>query len=169
MKASSWLRSYTPPSRAAGTIVFTAFVDSIGTGVYLAGASLFLVQHAGLTAAQIGLGLSAAGLAAFLTKVPLGSLADRLGTRNVLVLVQALRGLVFIGLALVDGFSAFLAISIAMGVLEGPVSPLTQAVVAAAVSDNDRVRTLAIVRSARNVAFSLGALLASPLIAIGAD
>jgi predicted MFS family arabinose efflux permease len=159
---------YAPPSRSAGAVVFTAFIDSLGTGVYLAGASLFFVVQVGLTVAQVGVGLSLAGVAAFASKVPVGSLADRFGPRSVLVMVQALRGMVFVSLAFIHGFPAFLIACIAMGILEGPVSPLTQAVVASVVDESSRTRTLAIVRSARNVAFSLGALVASPLLASGA-
>ena len=165
--AKRGLAGFVPPSRSAGAVVFTAFVDSLGTGVYLAGASIFFVKFAGLTIAQVGVGLSVAGAAAFLSKVPLGSLADRFGARNILVIVQALRGVVFIALAFVNDFPQYLVVCLAMGLLEGPVSPLTQAVVGSVVIDSDRIRTLAIVRSVRNVAFSLGALAASPLLAIG--
>ncbi|QWL30952.1 MFS transporter [Rathayibacter toxicus] len=163
------LMVYVPPSRPAGAVVFTAFIDSLGTGVYLAGSSLFFAIYVGLPIAEIGVGLSLAGLAAFVSKVPIGSLADRFGARKVLVVVQALRGGVFLSLAFVHGFPLFAMVCIAMGVVEGPVSPLTQAVISSVVVESARTRTLAIVRSVRNVAFSLGALVASPLLAVGAS
>ena len=54
-----------------------------------------------------------------------------------------------------------------MAIAETATPSLTQAVVASAVDGESRVRNMAILRSTRNAGFSVGALLAAPLIAAG--
>ncbi|MGI5242092.1 MFS transporter [Dactylosporangium sp. CA-139066] len=150
------------PRRA---LVVVALVDSAGTGLYLAGSTVFLIRSAGLSAAAIGTGLAVSGAAGLLASVPLGTLTDRWGARRMLAGVQAWRALWFTALAFVDGPTTFVLVSLLLGLVERTASPATQAVVAAAVPGHERTRTLALMRSVRNAGFSLGALAAAPLLA----
>ncbi|MEN0083763.1 MAG: MFS transporter [Leifsonia sp.] len=150
-------------------MVLIAFLDSAGTGVYLAGASLFFIQFKGFTVAEVGIGLTMSGIASLLSKVPIGLLADRYGPRGVLVSLTVLRGVGFACMAGVSNVAGYVCVSIALGVLEGPVSPLTQSVVSSVVDDRSRIRTLALIRTARNVGFSIGGLATSGLVLVGSD
>lgn len=154
-----------PPGPAGRRLVLLALVDAVGTGLFLAGSVLFFTRVVGLSTGQIGLGLSLAGVASFVSLVPLGVLADRWGAQPTLVALQAWRALWFAAYAFVPGMAGFLVVAIALGVAERPTVPITQAVVGAAVRPTERVRTLAIMRSVRNVGFSLGAVLATLVIA----
>jgi hypothetical protein len=120
-----------------------------------------------LTAAQVGLGLSVGAAVGFATAVPIGVLADRLGPRRLLVLVQLWRAACLLALVFVSGVVSFTVVAALMAIGETATPSLTQAVVASAVGRGSRVRTMAILRSIRNVGFSVGALLAAPLIAAG--
>lgn len=162
---ATWVKQYVPAHAAGRTFAFTALVDSVGTGLYLAGSAIFFVRTIGLTSAQVGVGLAVAGCAGLLATVPLGAVGDRYGARRTLVLLQLWRAVCFTALAFVNGPVAFVAVSVMLGAAEAAVPPLTQAVVASTTQDGDRVRTLAIVRTVRNVGFSLGALSAVPLLA----
>ncbi len=167
MSRQTFLRSYVPSTRGAAAVVIVSFVDSLGTGLYLSGATLFLIRFAGISVFQVGVGLSIAGIAGLATAVPLGSLGDRVGARRLLVIMQAIRGVCFVGFAFVHGTPEYLVLSLFLGASEGPISALNQAVVGSVVATEHRVGTLAIVRSVRNVAFSVGALVSSPLLLIG--
>ncbi|MBF8194053.1 MFS transporter [Nonomuraea sp. K274] len=156
------------PSTAAGNqLVLVALVDSFGTGIFLSGSVVFLTQVAGLTAAQIGLGLSAAGIVGLISTVPIGLVADRVGTRKVLVALQVWRAAWFVAYAFTASFPFFFIVACMLAMAEKATGPLNQAVVGAAVGDNDRVRTMALVRVVRNVGFSLGALAGTTLVALG--
>jgi MFS family permease len=161
------LRGYIPDRGAGRTLALVTFVDSIGTGLFLAGAAIFFVRSIGLTAAQVGLGLSIGGAVGFATTVPIGVLGDRLGPRRLLFLFQLWRAACLVALVFVSDVVSFTVVAALMAIAETATPSLTQAVVASAVDGESRVRNMAILRSTRNVGFSVGALLAAPLIAAG--
>ena len=161
------LRAYVPARGAARALAVVTLIDSVGTGLFLAGAAIFFVRAIGLTAAQVGLGLSVGAAVGLLTTVPIGVLGDRLGPRRLLVLVQLWRAACLVALVFVADAVSFTVVAALMAIAEAATPSLTQAVVAATVDGKGRVRTMAILRSTRNVGFSVGALLAGPLIAAG--
>ncbi|MBN1172391.1 MAG: MFS transporter [Micromonosporaceae bacterium] len=163
--AGRGLRSYVPATPAGRTFAFIALVDSIGTGLFLAGSAVFFIRVIGLSASQVGVGLAVAGAVGFLGTVPLGVVADRVGTKRMLVLLQSWRAAWLVALAFTQGWVAFTAVSSCLVLAERVVPAANQAVIAAAVGEADRTRTMAAVRSVRNVGFSIGALLTTPVLA----
>ncbi|MEU9474360.1 MFS transporter [Streptomyces sp. NPDC048191] len=161
------LRAYVPRSAAGRAFAVITLFDSVGTGFYLAGSTIFFIRVVGLSEAQVGAGLAVTGLTAFLATVPLGVLTDRWGARRMLMVYQLWRAVWFAVLAFVHGPVAFVVVSALLGLVERVVSPASQAVVSVAVPGQDRTRAMATMRSVRNVGFSLGALLTAPLLTVG--
>ncbi|MFD4543321.1 MFS transporter [Streptomyces bauhiniae] len=155
-------REYIPATAAGRSFAVTSLINAIGTGLYLAGSAVFFVRSVGLTAAQVGLGLAVSGVVGFLTTVPIGALADRFGARPTLVVLQLWRAGGFVALAFAEGMVSFTVVSCCLAAAEAATQPMTQAVASATTEGTDRTRTMAIVRT---VGFSLGALLAAPLLA----
>src|SRR3954467_6384790 len=58
-------------------------LSAFGDGVFLTGSAVYFTQIVGLSASQVGLGLSITGGVTFLLAVPLGKLSDRLGAKRV--------------------------------------------------------------------------------------
>jgi predicted MFS family arabinose efflux permease len=98
-----------PPAGPLRRYAVISLAGSIGTGLFLAAGTLFFTRVAGLPAGLVGLGLSLAGLAAMLAAIPLGSLGDKLGHRNVWVILTALQALTYACYPLVHSFLAFVA------------------------------------------------------------
>lgn len=142
-------------------------VDSTGTGCYIAASAIFFSRKLGLTPGLIGAGLTLSGLLGFAATIPWGRAADRWGARPILVLLQCIRATAFGLFALAGSFTAFLAVCALLGLADLATPPVQQALIGAAVGEERRQRTLAIVRSARNIGFSLGALLAAAAISAG--
>jgi len=158
-----------PATSAGRRMVLVALVDSSGTGIFLTGSVIFLTRMAGLTAGQIGIGLSAAGIVGFASTVPIGIVADRFGARRILVALQLWRGAWFVAYAFVASFPVFVVVACMLALAEKATGPLNQAVVGAAVGTDDRVRTMATIRVVRNVGFSLGALAGTVVVGLGSD
>jgi MFS family permease len=144
-----------------------ALVDSLGSGMFYAGSALFFTRIVGLSAGQVGIGLSLAGIAGFFGVVPLGMLADRVRAGRIYIALQLWRAAGFTAYCLVGSFPMFVVVACAIGLADAAVPPISQAVIGAAVSAADRVDTMAKVRAVRNVGFSVGALLAAVAIQSG--
>ncbi|MGN5376866.1 MFS transporter [Streptomyces lasalocidi] len=143
-----------------------SLLDSLGTGLYLAGGTVYFVQGVGLSPAQLGMGLALAGGAGFLATVPVGLLADRCGARPVLIGLQLWLAAAFTALAFVHGPLAFAAVCSLMTMAERSAPPMIQAVVADLMGGAEQVGAMARIRTVRNVGYALGALLATPLMAV---
>ena len=66
------LRQLRPPSRLAGRLGLQSLLFALGEGTFMTGSAVFFTQIVGLTAAQVGLGLTLAGVAAFAAAWPMG-------------------------------------------------------------------------------------------------
>ncbi|MCX4628621.1 MFS transporter [Streptomyces sp. NBC_01443] len=161
------LRDYVPATAAGRTFALTSLISATGTGLFLAGSAVFFVRSVGLSSEQVGVGLAAAAAVGFLTTVPIGALGDRIGVHRTLIGLQLWRAAWFVVLAFVEGPVAFTVVASCLAMAEAATSPVSQAVVAAVTGDTDRTRTVAVIRTVRNVGFSLGSLLAVPLLAGG--
>ncbi|MDG4834254.1 MFS transporter [Solwaraspora sp. WMMD1047] len=165
MVMKEWLRAYVPATPSARTLMVVTITDAVGGGLYLSGSVIYFVDGIGLPAGSVGAALTVAGLAGFLASVPLGMLGDRIGTKRLLIGLQAWRALMLVALSFVTGLPGFLLAAIGLTIAARSVSPATQAVVAVVMSEKDRVTTMALMRSVRNVGYSVGAALTIPIFA----
>ncbi|WP_100448870.1 MFS transporter [Glycomyces xiaoerkulensis] len=158
------LKDYLPSGRNPSILTVGMFVNSLGTGMFLAGGTLFFLRVVGLSAAELALGLGIAAFAGLVATVPIGMAADRCGTKRMLILLSLLRAGAFAALAFSADLTAFTAFA-AMQTAAGQASvPIIQALTGAVTAERDRVRTMAVIRSVRNIGFSVGALAAAPIV-----
>lgn len=94
-----------------------SILSAFGDGVFLTGSAVFFTQIVGLSAAQVGLGLTIAGVATFLVAVPLGKLSDRYGAKRVWVVSSALEALLYVAWLAVGGMLTFVAMLIVLEVV----------------------------------------------------
>lgn len=154
------------PAPAVGRrLALISLVDALGSGMYYTGAVLYFTLVVGLSPREVGAGLSLGGLSGLLGAVPVGIVADRLRAGQVYIGLQLLRGAAFAAYCLIHSFPLFALVSVFAGLTESALPPVSQAVVGATVSGEERVDTLAKIRAVRNAGFGLGALAAT--VAIG--
>lgn len=136
---------------------YQSVLSAFGEGAFLTGSAFYFTQVVGLSAAQVGLGLTIGGLAVFAGSVPLGRLADRVGTRRTWILGSALEALLFASWVLVDGFAGFVAVTIALDLAQTWARAGRNAYRFEVFPRETRVRSLAYMRASRNVGYTLGA------------
>ncbi|TIC81126.1 MFS transporter [Nocardioides sp. GY 10127] len=137
---------------------YQSVLSAFAEGAFLTGSAVYFTRIVGLSAAQVGLGLTVAGVVTFLAAVPLGRAADRVGTRRTWIVGSALQALVFAAWLLAGSFAAFLVVTIALELAETWARSGRNAYRFAVFPPDARVRSLAYMRAARNVGYSLGAL-----------
>lgn len=166
-RLQAWGRRILPEQSGGRLFVLLTFVDAIGTGMFMAGAVIFFVRSIGLTNNEVGTGLAIAGLVGLVTSVPMGALGDHIGAKRMMVIMQYWRAACFLALSICTSLVLFVVIASAASMSESVTGALTQALVPEVVGAEQRVRTMALIRSVRNIGFALGALLAAPLTAAG--
>ncbi|MCQ4041307.1 MFS transporter [Streptantibioticus rubrisoli] len=154
------------PDGAAGRMLaLGACVDSLGTGMFFASATLYFVGMVGIPATKVAFATTLAGALALLAPVPLGRLADRAGTGTFYMVLLLLRGLGYSAYAFVTGYPAYLVLTVLLTALDRSSTPIQQAVVTAAIGGGDRTRTMASIRAVRNIGLTVGFLLAGAVFA----
>ena len=142
------------------------FVGALGWGAFAAGSAVFFTRSVGLSAAQVGVGLSSAAAAGLAVAVPAGRLVDRIGPIRVLITASLCSMVLFASYALVHSFAAFLVVVTLLGVLQRLDRISIQAVIAGLLERGDRVHVSAFLRSVNNAGFAIGATLAGVVVAL---
>src|SRR4051812_33923403 len=91
-----------PPDSLRRKLIAIRLAESIGKGVFISGSVVYFTMHVGLSAAQVGLGLSTAGVSALVSSVVFGIVADRMSRRRLLSLLFLALAVGFGLYALVD-------------------------------------------------------------------
>ncbi|WP_395293464.1 hypothetical protein ACF9IK_07560 [Kitasatospora hibisci] len=99
-------------------LVLMSLVNTVGNGMFATVGVLFFTRSVGLTPGGVALGLTAAGVCGMLAGVPMGRLADRIGSRRLLLVTGPPEALAVLGYALVHSFAAFVALACVATVLE---------------------------------------------------
>ncbi|MEV5888140.1 MFS transporter [Nonomuraea fuscirosea] len=141
--------------------------NSIGDGLYLVTSAFYFSQIVGLSAAQIGLGLTLGWAVGLVAGVPLGHLADRRGPRGVAVLL-ALSTAVAVGSFLfVGSFVAFVLVACLYGTAQTGLSAARQALLAALVEPAERTTVRATLQATLNGGLAVGAGLGGLALHLG--
>ncbi|MEU4640000.1 MFS transporter [Micromonospora sp. NPDC023814] len=149
------------------TLTLGTLVRTVGRGLWLVASALFLTRSVGLTATEVGVGLTVSALVGLLASAPTGYLADRLGPRGTQVAALVAGGALTAALVTVQSFAAFLAVGAATALADAADRGARGALIAGSVPADQRVRTRAYLRATTNVGISVGAVLAG--FALAAD
>lgn len=157
-------RALLPPSSAGRRLVVMSLINATGSGLWMTGSALFFTRVVGVTPAQVGVGLSLAGVTGLLTTLPVGALVDRFGPRRVAAALLLWRTVGFVAYPFMRGFTGFLVVAAFLGAADRVNGPVTQSLVSSAVSEEERNRTMGHISATRNAGFTLGGALASIMI-----
>ncbi len=158
-----------PDDPVARRLSAQSILFALGDGIFTTGNAVYFTQIIGLSAAQVGLGLSITGVVALVLSVPLGRVADRFGARRMWALGASLEALLYLTYPAVHGFAAFVALLACFTVVNSIGGAGRGAYSIAIFPRAERVRYQAFLRAALNIGFTLGALVSGLALASDND
>jgi MFS family permease len=166
---SRLVHHFQPPSPLAGRLSVQSLLFALGEGTFMTGSAVFFTQIVGLSAAQVGLGLTIAGVAAFVAALPAGKMVDRYGPKRMWALSAALQASLFALWPFIDSFTGYVAMAVTMEVVGSLGGAAHGAYTIDVLPPGERVKSRAYMYSALNVGFTLGALLGGIALAFDSN
>ena len=158
-----------PPTPLARRLSEQSVLSAAGEGAFLTGSAVFFTHIVGLSAAQVGLGLTIAGVVTFFFAVPLGKAADRIGPRRMWWLGATAQAAMFLVWPFIGSFAAFLVMMVALELVQTAARTGRNAYTIDVFPHDERVRSMAFMRAARNIGYTLGALIGGLALAFDND
>lgn len=162
-------RRFQPPSPLAGRLATQSLLFALGEGTFMTGSAVFFTQIVGLSAAQVGLGLTLAGLASFVAAWPMGRLVDRFGPKRCWAVSAAGQAGLFAVWPFIDDFRGYVAMAVVMEVVGSLGGAAHGAYTIDVLPPGERVRSRAYMYSALNVGFTLGSLMGGIALAFDSN
>ena len=154
-----------PPSPLAGRLALQSLLFALGEGTFMTGSAVFFTQIVGLSAAQVGLGLTVAGVVAFLAALPMGKLVDIFGPKKMWAVSAAGQAAMFALWPFITDFRGYVLMAAVMEVIGALGSAAHGAYTIDALPADERVRSRAYMYSALNAGFTLGSLVGGVALA----
>jgi MFS family permease len=165
----TWLQRMLPDSGVARRLSIQSVLYAFGDGVFTTGNAVYFTQIVGLSAAQVGLGLTIAGVVSFFFAVPLGKAADRVGPKRMWAAGAFASAALYAVWPLITGFTAYVAMMVVLELVGGAGWSGRGAYTLDVFPHEERVRSQAYMRAALNIGFTLGALVAGMALALNND
>ena len=166
---ASRLTRLLPPTPLARRLSVQSVLFAVGEGTFLTGSAVFFTQIVGLSAAQVGVGLTVAGVVSFFFAVPLGKLADRVGPKRMWAIGAFGGAALYACWPFVDGFGAYLAMMIVLELVGTAGWSGRGAYTLDVFPREERVQSQAFMRAALNIGFTVGALIGGLALAFDDD
>jgi len=165
----SRLDRFLPPTPLARRLSVQSVLFATGEGAFITGSAVFFTHIVGLSAAQVGLGLTLAGVVTFCFAIPLGKLADRIGPKRLWALGASASAALYLVWPFITSFAGFLAMMIALELVQSAGWSGRGAYTIDVFPHDERVRSLAFMRAALNIGFTFGALIGGLALAFDSD
>ncbi len=145
-----------PPSGPVRVMAAATLVTTLGSGLYLAGSTLFFTQVIKLSVASVGTGLAIAMFVGVLSGIPLGYLADRRGPVGLYIGAQAIQAVAMFLFPFAHSFAAFLVLVILAAIGQRGGLAVSGALIARISEPGQRAKVRGYLRAVINLGMGLG-------------
>ncbi|WP_341770754.1 MFS transporter [Amycolatopsis arida] len=145
-------------NQPVGPIYLVGLVLSLGRGAWFTCWAMFFIRSVGLSTAEFGIGVTAAGIVGMIVGGPLGYLADRIGAREVLVGLGVIQGAAILSYTVVHDFWLILLATCIMTAAERSAPGIRIAVISGLTTGEDRMTSISTARVFTQVGVVVGAL-----------
>ncbi|MEP9384943.1 MFS transporter [Nocardioides cheoyonin] len=164
-RLSGAVRRLIPPTPLSRRLAAQSLMFATAEGTFMTGSAVFFTQVVGLSAAQVGLGLTIAGVVSFLVAYPAGRIADRIGPKRMWSLGALVAAAMFGAWPFIDGFPAYLLMVVVFEIVENAGGAGRGAYILDVMPEKERVETQAYMYSSLNLGFTLGAVIGGVALA----
>ncbi|MEU4290290.1 MFS transporter [Kribbella sp. NPDC026596] len=162
------MRKLLPPPGPLRPLALATLLSRVGNGLLMTISVLYFNRIIGLSIAEVGLGLTVAGLFGLLSSIPFGHLADRRGPRTLFVVLSLLLSLLALLYLAIGTFWQFLAVAIVIAILDRGSNAVRFALIAGVTQGSAaRVAARAYLRSVTNIGVTAGAGLGAIALSFG--
>jgi MFS family permease len=147
------------------SIALQSALVAVGGGIFMTGGVVFFTDVLGLSAVQIGVGISLAGLVGLMASVPLGTLVDRIGGKRSWAIGVIVKAACIATYPLVRGYPMFLLLTMLAAAADASVDFGRTSYTGDALPAGTRLRAMAFARSYSNIGFTVGAGLGAVALA----
>ncbi|MBO0768021.1 MAG: MFS transporter [Solirubrobacterales bacterium] len=155
-----------PPTLLARRLALQSLLWATARGSFYTGSAVFFTKIVGLSATKVGLGMTFAGVAAFLIAYPAGRLVDRYGPKRTWAFGAIGAAAAFGFWPWMHGFGPYVALAVLFEVFSNFSQAGYQAYVLDVFADEQRVAAQAYLYSALNLGFTVGALVSGGALAL---
>lgn len=146
-----------PQTYAARVMALATLIMTTGNGIYTVVAVLYFTRIVGLSPTEVGIGLSIAGTCGLLSGVPMGHLGDRVGGRELIIVLLAIGTVAAAAAAFVETYWQFVLQASVLAVFDRGSAAVRAGLIAATETGPERIRTRAYLRSITNIGLAVGA------------
>ncbi|WP_340540595.1 MFS transporter [Nocardioides sp. GXZ039] len=158
-----------PPTPLSRRLATQSLLFASAEGTFVTGSAFYLKEFVGLTAPQVGLGLTIGMVASLTLAYPMGRIVDLVGPKRMWGLGAIGSALVFGCWPFIGGFWPYVAVVLVFSVIEAAGGAGRNAYILDVMPPKERVETQAYMYSSLNVGFTLGSILSGIALAIPDD
>ncbi|GAA4905367.1 putative MFS family arabinose efflux permease [Stackebrandtia albiflava] len=149
-----------PAPGASRALAYATLASSTGRGLFVTASVIYFHHVAGLSAVEVGTGMTLAAVVSLSAGIPMGRLADRFGARGMTVCFAAVAAVGTLAYLQVRTWWTFVLVASVVAFLQAAQQAARGALIAGSVPPGERVRTRAYLRAVTNVGWMVGAPLA---------
>lgn len=161
-----WIRRQLPGDPRTTAVLLAYTINALGSGLWLTGGTIFLIQGRQIPPSDVGIGLTIGGVAGVAVGILAGSLADRVGARNVAVAALAVECAAMVAFLGVGSLATLIVVATVAAAGLASTNAARGALLAETLSAAEATHARAVLRNSSNIAISIGGLIAGVLLGI---